>query len=385
MVTSNPSAWFLLGAVLFIAGCPGAGPDDEGGCPGDRPAGEPCPPVDSTDAPSNSFTLSKGAIIAPHIDTAFLLAPEGGMDAVDLRDGRRKWHSDLAAKPLLARGNFVVAQAEYPHALRISVLDTARNGEPLLSIDADLPSGVQASVVDGLESTFESRGLWVDESLYVMWTYTEHSAGGMDPGTNGGERTVSGAVRVDLATGAVSSTGLADVPQEEEPPLPDNVRDLVESGAVAGPLWRVDGQLAALDTATDATVLRRWRADSGDALASITLFGPPRMFRGISADERHLLVSAAADGSNGMWTWSIFALDTGAPSPAVTTPLAGAAFFVSGDILYYESPANERLEGENPIEEPIKLHAVSLASGAQLWEYARRDTAYRGSFPPGVP
>ena len=89
-----------------------------------------------------SFQLSPGVIVDPDRRGAYLMSPQGGIDAVELRDGTPVWHSSDADKPLTVAGTLLIGQAEAPgpdNALRIVTLDTSRGGEQVSEAVVGLP------------------------------------------------------------------------------------------------------------------------------------------------------------------------------------------------------------------------------------------------------
>src|SRR3954451_11434324 len=62
----------------------------------------------------DGIELRPGIVIDPDRRVAYIMNPEGGIDAVELTGGRRLWTSRAAAKPLaLAEGgDLLVSQAE---------------------------------------------------------------------------------------------------------------------------------------------------------------------------------------------------------------------------------------------------------------------------------
>jgi hypothetical protein len=59
-----------------------------------------------------------------------------------------------------------------------------------------------------------------------------------------------------------------------------------------------------------------------------------------------------------------------------------APFVVSGSRIVYVAQPAMRVEGKKMIEEPLRLRALDLKTGAEMWTALVTDTAYRGPFPP---
>jgi len=351
-----------------------------------------CPPDSNVlariDAGTAGFAFGQGAVIDASRQTLYLMSLAGGVEAIDLASGSRLWNSPHAARPLLNMADLLFAQVEVSDTLTIALLDGADSGAVVFSAAGDFPEGVRAAVVDGMSTIFRVEPHIQAHDFYAAWTFTEQHAGGIDPGTdsNGLANSVTGALHIDLETGDVHTISLTEVPQPADPPLPENVADLVASGEIAGPIWRVDELLATLVQSPvnggHETVLRRWRADTGDSLPATVLFDDEWTYRGVSADERHVLASRQADAAQDLWHWEIFSLATGERVGQLNLPKPGALFVVTGALVIYESPAGQQMQNGAVVDVPVTIHAADLSSGEQRWEFPRRDTAYRGPFPP---
>jgi hypothetical protein len=155
-------------------------------------------------------------------------------------------------------------------------------------------------------------------------------------------------------------------------------------------VWHAGGVVATIqrvnDTGGQRTILRRWRLDTGEPLPDVVLFGRELTFRYPSADSRHLLASTLVETKPQVtYLWVIFSPETGARAAEVRTPSPAAWFFISGSRLIHESPLQRRLVDGDWVEEPRKLRAIDLESGAELWNWPIRYTAYRGPYPPVGP
>jgi len=203
--------------------------------------------------------------------------------------------------------------------------------------------------------------------------------------TNEPARIAAGWARIESNTGRLSSAGDGEAPVREED-LPAAVRELAHSGALANKPCRVDDVISAIQYgeeggATNA-VLRRWRGQTGEALPAVKLFGSELTFRSFSADCRYLLASRAMDG----WKWSIYSMATGDKIAELHMPAPAAQFFIQNDSLYYLVPATVvRAGGQLKIDQPRRLSAIDLKTGAELWSRPIRETAYLGPYPASRP
>jgi hypothetical protein len=57
-------------------------------------------------------------------------------------------------------------------------------------------------------------------------------------------------------------------------------------------------------------------------------------------------------------------------------------FVVSGSRILYVALPSVHKEGGKMIDEPLRLRALDLKTGAEMWTAVLTDSAYRGPFPP---
>jgi len=338
------------------------------------------------EAAEPSFAFRPGVIVDPARSAIYGMAPERGIDAVDLVSGALRWHSDRATRPLLPFGDLLVAQAETPPGaaprLRLVLLDVDDPAAPAREIDVPLPAGVEPRIDEGLESSFELDAHVHGSDLVVSWSSTHRRATGTP---SSGEAAVArGSVRIDPATGEFEAGDESAAPPAPEPPVA--LRQLQASGALPGPLRRAGNTWIALERTTSGArqrvALRRWDAGTGQALPDVPLFDGGLTFRSVSADGRHLLASRRDPADPGLWEWAIFSLETGRRVGAVRIDTPGARFFVHGGRLVYETSAILEPAGGAMRVEPPRLRAIDLESGSEAWSRPFRDTRYRGSAPP---
>ena len=102
-----------------------------------------------------------------------------------------------------------------------------------------------------------------------------------------------------------------------------------------------------------------------------------------SADGRHVLTSQriADDSVWEKYRWTIYDRDTGERVGAFNSHLRLASFFVLGTQAIYETGPFVRRTESGLVDEPLKIRAVDLRTGQELWSREVRDTAYRGPYP----
>jgi hypothetical protein len=336
-----------------------------------------------------NFEFRPGVIVDPERAAIYLMNPERGIDAVDLASGKLHWRTDRAAKPLLRYEERLVAQTEPGDGqqfLRIALLSTRDITADRLFIDIPLPAGVRATIDDGMESSFSLAARVHEAALVLSWQYTYRPITGPppDPDLDALDRKATGSVRIDIHSRQISPIDEVAVPPEPE--LPPTVSQLQEARTLPGPVWRVNDVLVAIERSThegkQRVSLKRWDAETGQALADVTLFHGGLNFRSVSADQRHLLASRRNASDSRIWEWAVFSLETGAKVAELKHDEPGAWFFLAGSRLIHETNVIHRRVKGQVVVEPGKLRAINLETGTEVWSHAIRDTKYRGPYPP---
>ena len=338
---------------------------------------------------TNVFEFRTGVIVDPDRSAVYLMNPQHGIDAVDLSSGKLLWRTDRAAKPLLLHEDRLVGQTEPPvgqQSLRIALLNTREIAADPRFVDIPLPADVQATIDDGMESSFSAAARIHEGALVLSWRYTYGRITGPPPGPDDQalDRKATGSVRIDIHTGQIEPIDkMAALP---EPELPAAAIRLKDGQTLPGPVWRVSNVLVAVERATykgkQRVSLKRWDAETGEALADVTLFDDGLNFRSVSADKRHLLASRRDASDSRTWEWAVYSLETGAKVAELRHDTPAAWFFLSGSRLIHETNVTGRLVGDRVMAEPGKLRAVDLETGTEVWSHAIRDTQYRGPYPP---
>jgi hypothetical protein len=312
--------------------------------------------------------------------------PRDGIDAVDLASGRSLWSTTRASKPVILEGDLLLAQADAPgkgNTLRLVGLDVAKAGQVTFEADVELPEGVGVSIADGLGTSFRVAAWTHGNAIVLSWKFSELYVGGPPPKDTGGlARTVTGAVKIEPKAGQARPLGPDETPA---PPAPKAPAKIV-AGAPAGQLWNTGTVVATTKrvpaNGKSGTALARWNCATGEALPDVALFGAEYTQRYPSADQHHLLASKADRAAALPWHWLIFSIESGSRVAEVHMDSAGAPFYVWRNMLVYESPPEQRVVAGKRIDEPLRLRALDLGSGRELWTWPIRDTAYRGPYPP---
>ena len=334
------------------------------------------------------FEFRPGVIVDAARRSAYLMNVDRGIDAVDLGSGDLIWRTDQAAKPLWRHGDRLAAQTE-PQAgrrsLRIALLNTGAVAEAPRFVDIPLPEGVQATVDDGMESSFGATVRTHEGAFLLSWRYANMRVTGPppDPEQEASPRTASGNVLIDVRTGQFELVEELATPREPE--LPAAVTRFRDAQAAAVRVWRVNDVLVVVERTTHESkqrvALKRWDADSGNPLADVVLFEGGLSFRAVSEDERHLLASRRHESDPRFWEWVIYSLETGEKAAEIRQVMPSASFFLSGSSLIHETPVTSRKVNGQEVFEPGRLRAIDLDTGTEIWSRAIRDTKYRGPYP----
>lgn len=294
--------------------------------------------------------LRSGIVIDPAGNLAYAMTPEG-VAAIDLASGAKKWTSSAAAKPLAVIGNRLIAQVQpktRTNRLELAVLNTTERGTVAVRSTAELPSFVQVSIGETLEGIFEAEAQLVANNAIVTWRFDRQPLRGIVEesevdATNaaaeaqraGAQRSVKGALQVNLTTGAVSPSADANL-----------VADVSK---------------------------RRWVVGNEHA-AGVA----PTQYE--SADGRHIVSSEriADDKTWAKYRWTVFERATNRRIGEFQTHVAFSPFVVRDTTLIYETTPYIR-SGK---AEPAKLRGVNLATGQETWGVEVRELVYRGPFPP---
>ena len=305
-------------------------------------------------AAQQRIELREGILVHPTEDVAYAMTLERGVAAVDLLTGAAKWTTTSAAKPLILVGNRLLCQiqpATLPQRddLLLAALD-AQGGAVVTRGGLDLPDEVNTAVTETPFGHFLIAARRIDaDSADVSWDFIpapkrrereaeeEESGPGAPPlvmAIAEKLRDIVGALRINLATGAIGDATESD----RSIPEPDD--------------WLVDG------TDTDDT--------------------PGTQYR--SSDGRTLLTSerVADDSEWNNQRWTIADASTGDKLGEIRTHVAFAPFVVRHGILVMATAPYIR--GAEP--QPAKLRGYDLATGNEKWNYPVREVVFRGPTPP---
>jgi hypothetical protein len=317
-----------------------------------------------------TFEFAQGVIVDGAHAVAYVMNPEGGIDAVALSGGAVLATTMLGEKPLLLQDDTLLAQAAGKDGVLNLVSLRAKDLEPAFMVDVPLPSGVQASVSDRLGSSFYASARMDDDVVLVHWRSVQRTIGAVPTRELGHVST--GFARIDPRNLRLIASG------EGEPSTPGNAEEEI-IGSNAAPRCASSDVVAAIQYDRDKVALRRWNK-AGESLPEI-MFDGELTFQNFSRDCRLLLLSKAANG----WTWHIYAVASGRLLTKIQSSLPSAEFFVWGNSLIYEAPAVGKLiSGRFTIVLQHRLQAIDF-TGKELWARPIRETTYGGPYPANQP
>jgi hypothetical protein len=286
----------------------------------------------------NSFELRPGVIGDRDRGALYSMNPSGGIDAIDVASGAVRWSSRAAARPLILCDGLLLAWADPAGergTLPLAILDVSDQGHIRRRLEVDLPDEILAAIDETLGGVFVAKASRRDSDVVVEWEFREQSVGGVAPAPRPAADPLRGAYRIDLRRARAES--IDPIPREAPP-------------------------------------FRRSRR-SGDDSA----------IRFPSADGAHLLVSRrieAVDAIADRYLWSIHVANDPKPVAEVQMPVSASPFVVWDGLLIHEAPRSTRRVGDGWKSEPLRLRAVELGSGREVWAREIRDTRHHGPLPP---
>ena len=297
---------------------------------------------------AQAASLRDGVVVDAARSIAYVMHPKGGIQAIDLQRGTSLWRSTEGERPLALAGNLLVAQAKPGQSgeLRVVALDVRQQGAVSSKARLPMPAGIRADVSEGLQQEFQVTASPTRQGIVVAWEAQELP--GL-PGRENEER--------DRRPGVESkAAGRAERTEQ------GNAQGAALFDLRAGRLSPVAEAKAAVQR---------------NVVVSLPSAGPDRLFA--SADGRHVLASRHVEGDS--YLWKISDAATGAVLGTFRSDVSMSPFTVAGNRLIYVAQPGLRLEGSKMVEEPLRLRALDLATGRELWSREVRDTAFRGPFP----
>lgn len=295
---------------------------------------------------ARAVPLADGVVVDAEGLVAYVMSPRPSLDAVELRGGATLWSAEVAAKPLLAVGDLLIAQAEAREAGRLDIVTfDLRDGSPgRLKAVVELPSGVTARLKDEPNRSFRLRAALEDGKVVLTWTaksgadelqgYLPSPDEGRAPSVKS-YRSLEGAAAIDLATGLV--------------------QPVTAKSAGSRPLDVVNVRIAG---------------------------AKGRLYT--SADGRHVLASERQQSADPFqsYRWTIYERATKERLGELAQVSSTAPFLVADSSLVYLSQPYFQRQGDDIVDVPMQVRAIDLASGVELWAKAVSNPRFTGPLPP---
>lgn len=288
-------------------------------------------------AGQSPFLLQSGVLVDPVGNKLFLMSPSGNLEARELASGQLLWKTEKASLPLQINGSNIMAVAEKSQGDGLEIVSLTANGEEQWRSEIPLPQDAWKSIDNGLGTSIYLASSQVQDD-FVLWWQSEN-------------QDISGMAK------------------------PQNI---------------VNKQDALVWNAQDAVFESRANLPTAPEKPGLTLvpagegLGQTNGKQWLSKDGLHILVSERI-ADNRVWDkyrWTVYEKATGNRIGDTRDHFSTAPFFVSGTTLVYVSWPYERRVGDKLEAVSLRLRAIDLTEGNQLWQQDIRDTKYRGPMPP---
>jgi hypothetical protein len=289
--------------------------------------------------------LRDGVVIDPKNGEVFYNSPDRQLRAISLKTGALKWEKTDTVKPLaFAYGKLIGQANDTSHIGKFkflfSEISSKENGKTASMLSVDLPKNANTDNDLLQPNLFLSRSKVINNDVFISWEYKAPLSGRFkgDSASKKERSAQSGAIKIDGKTGTPSLIEKALLPKNFE-------RAIVLSDSERVP--NINGQ------------------------------------QFISADEKNILTSekVAGDTTFDNYLWKIYDRH-GKKIGELRDYRSYAPFFVSGKTIIYERGQHIQRVGNEINKVPLKIVAVDLSSGKQLWDKEIFDSRYRGSVPP---
>jgi hypothetical protein len=327
---------------------------------------------DRTKDLADTVRLPRGMVADLHGLTGFVPSA-GAIDAVDLQTGKVLWTTKAASRPLLVRGDQLVAlaRAEGPmNTVRVVVLDASPKAKGK-RVRESQHIELSEWLIPRVPETALDRG-----DLLLRWQATQYINRGK---FGAGPLVHKHLARINLTTGRVEKMSDPDLPA---PKLPREIASVkgdhyfYEEGNTSSKPVIVEGKVAAVfdpfffgekyleevakefgEKGTDAiakTALRRWDLASGKEQKPVILLQSVGVSLRISPDKRYVFAPILRKD---LYHWTIHSLETGQQVGTITSE-GTSEMGLLGTRVYVSWGDEEKRE---------LLIARDLKSGKQLW------------------
>jgi outer membrane protein assembly factor BamB len=280
--------------------------------------------------------------------------PQGGIDSIDLKDGKLIWSTKAGSKPLGIVQRQLLAQAEARSdsaRLEVVTIDPS-TGNAVSKGATDLPPGASASVNSTVRGELFASVQPEKDDAIVSWQFRGRRKQGLPPGT-------------------------ADA---FAPKLKDSFPPGASSAATDHGAFRLN----LLSGSTSAVDESKFRISTPPGAAAPKEQLEVTADRTLSADGRHIVVTRRTgdERTRNKYTLTVYDVSSGERLGEIKSHMPAISFFVQGSLFVAETKPYTWRTSSGLEEQPLKLRADELKTGEELWSQPIRDTTYRGPVPP---
>jgi hypothetical protein len=315
-------------------------------------------------------------VATPDGKTGFLVGPEGGVEAVNLEDGKTLWAAKGAVRPLAATDKRFFAEGpgkdKKANGLTVLVYDLTADGKQVLESDpVTFPDWVV--VGGGPGRTWSADARFEKGNLLLKWQANSFYYGGAAPPPEvekAARKSASGVAQVNLESGKVEALDADKFPAG--PKLPKEL-EKVQNPLVVGDKVM---SLAVEQAGQEQKLVRKaWDLASGKELEPVTLMQGKSLFYLAGGDGKHVAVHQALVKEQlpqGDYAWWVFNLETGKEVIKFPYEEGTTGVSVVGPRAYYVVQTQKPGGFAGVITRTLK--AVDLKSGKVVWDRAVEST-----------
>jgi outer membrane protein assembly factor BamB len=309
-------------------------------------------------------------VATPDGKTGFLVGPNGGVEAVNLEDGKTLWTAKGAVRPLAATDKRLFAQGAVKdnkaNGLTVLIYDVTQDGKRVLESEAvTFPDWV---VVGGGPGRTWSADARLDKgNLLLKWQANSFYYGGAAPPPEiekAARKSASGVAQVNLESGKVEALDADKFPSG--PKLPKELEKVPNPLVVGDKVMSLAVEQAGQD---QKLVRKAWDLASGKELEPVTLMQGKALSPLVGGDGKHVAVHQGLVKEQlpqGDYAWWVFDLETGKEVAKFPYEEQTTGISVVGPRAFYVVQSQKAGGFGGIINRTLK--AVDLKSGKVVWD-----------------